>query len=53
VFTGGVGNEVGRIFLVLQDPDAASVAGEWKISSFYGLEAGETAPEVPVYAVKA
>lgn len=36
----------GQICLVLQDPDAVSVAGEWKITSFYGLKAGETSPEV-------
>ena len=36
----------GKIFIVLQDPDANSVAGEWKVTSFYGLKAGETAPEV-------
>ena len=26
----------GQIFIVLQDPDAVSVAGEWKITSFIG-----------------
>jgi hypothetical protein len=26
----------GVICLVLQDPDAVSVGGEWKITSFYG-----------------
>ena len=36
----------GVICLVLQDPNAASVGGEWKITSFYGLKAGENAPEV-------
>ena len=36
----------GKIFPIIQDPNAISVAGEWKISSFYGLEAGETAPEI-------
>jgi hypothetical protein len=35
----------GQICLVLQDPNALSIAGEWKITSFYGLKAGETAPE--------
>ncbi len=36
----------GQVHFIVQDPDAVSVAGEWKISSFYGLKAGETAPEV-------
>ena len=43
VFTEDV---AGQIFPVIQDPHAVSVAGEWKISSFYGLKDGETAPEV-------
>ena len=38
----------GQIFPVIQDPNAVSVAGEWKISSFYGLEAGETAPDITI-----
>ena len=39
-------DDAGKIYLILQDPSAVSLAGEWKISSFYGLEAGETAPEI-------
>ena len=41
----------GTLLFVLQDPNAESVAGEWKFSSFYGLKAGETAPEVAGKAV--
>ncbi|MBQ7913455.1 MAG: InlB B-repeat-containing protein [Clostridia bacterium] len=29
-------DQAGQIFLMLQVPDAGSLAGEWKISSFYG-----------------
>ena len=36
----------GQIFLMIQDPSAVSVGGEWKITSFYGLKTGETAPDV-------
>ena len=43
VFTSDV---AGKIFPVLQDPNAVSLAGEWKITSFYGLKTGETASEV-------
>ena len=45
VFTSDV---AGKIFPVLQDPNAVSLAGEWKITSFYGLKAGEEAPEIEV-----
>ena len=38
----------GQIFIVLQEVDGKSLAGEWKISSFYGLLDGEKAPEVQV-----
>ena len=31
-------NDMGQIRFIIQDPDAASVAGEWKITSFYGVE---------------
>ena len=39
-------DDPGKIFLMIQDPDAVSVGGEWKITSFYGLKTGETAPDV-------
>jgi hypothetical protein len=39
-------DDAGKIYLILQDPNAVSVAGEWKISSFYGLAEGENAPEI-------
>ena len=45
VFTSDV---AGKIFPVIQEPNAGSLAGVWKISSFYGLEAGETAPEIKI-----
>ena len=40
-------DDAGKIFLVLQSPspETQSLAGEWKITSFYGLKAGESAPE--------
>ena len=33
----------GQIFIMIQDPDAVSVAGEWKFTSFYGVAANENA----------
>ena len=41
-------DDAGKIYLILQDPGAVSLAGEWKISCFYGLVEGENAPEVGV-----
>ena len=37
---------VGQINFIIQEKNAESLAGEWKISSFYGLKTGETAPDV-------
>lgn len=38
-------DEAGKIFMVLQEPNAASIGGEWKLTSFYGLKADENDAE--------
>ncbi|MBQ8726679.1 MAG: InlB B-repeat-containing protein [Clostridia bacterium] len=40
------GIPVGKVNFIVQDPNAVSVAGEWKITSFFGVKEGEEIPEI-------